>query len=117
MFGDYVQHVSVVVRSLRSKAGLDEDVSKRATETERSGGRGSGSNAGFGGGVDEYGMEYQPYDWSFFQGALQLMMVVDSLLTRLHSFDKNVRVTLLNQKQKLLYFDRAEFKENDTLKG
>jgi len=72
IFVEYIQHLFILLQSLREQAHLDVSSTP------------------------------QPSDWNYCQGALQLLQIVNKVMSRLGNFDRQLRSHLIQQKGKLI---------------
>eukprot|EP01114_Cavostelium_apophysatum_P016213 TRINITY_DN455_c0_g1_i1.p1 TRINITY_DN455_c0_g1~~TRINITY_DN455_c0_g1_i1.p1 ORF type:complete len:742 (+),score=173.09 TRINITY_DN455_c0_g1_i1:323-2548(+) len=79
ILGDYIQHLFALLQHLREQAHLDTPTA--GSDTKPSG--------------------YSTANWSYFQGALQLLQIVNKIAGRLGTFEHTLRTNLIQQRSSL----------------
>ena len=81
----YIEHLFEMLKYLRKESQID-------IQGEGKVGAAAGDSSTF---------EVFSHDWTFVQGALQLLQLVNEFSTKLNTFDRTVRNKLLHQKEKI----------------
>jgi hypothetical protein len=84
---EYLQHLMSLLPYLREQAHLDVATPSASINMEA--------------------MSSQNFDWTFFQGSLQLLQIINGLTTRISNFERTLRGNL--QEQKSVLFTKTKY--------